>query len=326
MENSACVAILLATYNGEKFLEEQLRSILAQTYRDFVVVVRDDHSNDRTPAILAQWSKAHPDKIYLVSDARGNLHYVANFSRLMEICDTPYFALCDQDDVWLPDKLEIMIKEIQRLEHQFGEPMPILVHSDLRVVDSDLKEISSSLFSHLRLNVNQRRRLHYLLFENIVTGCALVGNRALLELARPIPDGIPYHDWWLALVAVSCGAMSTVAEPTVLYRQHGRNQVGAGSRKRRKTLRDASYIAQQPRKLKVTMAKVILAIQFRASLLLRIPADRMPWRNREFLCALSFPRNRDEAALLPWAKRTWLLARFLIVYARMLPIVLRWCY
>src|SRR5207248_2192149 len=91
MENSACVAILLATYNGEKFLEEQLRSILAQTYRDFVVVVRDDHSNDRTPAILAQWSKAHPDKIYLVSDARGNLHYVANFSRLMEICDTPYF-------------------------------------------------------------------------------------------------------------------------------------------------------------------------------------------------------------------------------------------
>jgi glycosyltransferase involved in cell wall biosynthesis len=326
MENSGRVAILLATYNGEKYLDEQIRSIFAQTYSDFVVVVRDDHSDDRTPQILAQWSLAQPDKIRVVSDNRGNLRSLGNFSYLMEVCDAPYFLFCDQDDVWLPNKIELMINEVRRLENQFGRTMPILIHSDLKVVDEDLEEIAPSLFDHLYLNVNRRRQLRYLLFDNIVVGCALVGNRALLELARPIPDGIPYHDWWVALVAASCGVLSTVAEPTVLYRQHDRNQVGAGPRKGRKTLRDARYIAQQPRKLKMTMARIILAIQFRACLLLRLAGHKMPRRKREFLRALSLPRSRDEAALLPWAKRTWLFVRFLILYLRMLPIVLHRCY
>src|SRR5205085_5494718 len=101
-----------------------------------------------------------------------------------------------------------------------------------------LEEIAPSFFGYLHWNVDRRRLLRSLLFDNTVTGCTVIGNRALLELARPIPEGIPYHDWWVALVAASCGVVSTITEPTIVYRQHGRNQVGAGPRLGRKTLRD----------------------------------------------------------------------------------------
>jgi hypothetical protein len=244
----------------------------------------------------------------------------------MEICDASYFAFCDQDDVWFPNKIDLMMNEVRRLEGQFGETTPILVHTDLVVVDKKLNQISPSLLDHLYLNASRRRRLDYLLFDNIVTGCALIGNRALLDLTRPIPAGIPYHDWWVALVAASCGVVSTVAEPTVLYRQHDGNLVGAGRRRGRKTLRDARYMAQQPRKMKLTIVRVILALQFRASLLLQTVGAKMPPRNREFLRALSLPRSGDEAAHLPWMKRTWLYFRCLMLYVRMLPIIVHRCF
>src|SRR6478736_4037707 len=115
------VAILLATYNGERYLDELMRSLLSQTYQDFVVIVRDDHSSDRTPAILAHWLAAQPDKISVASDDRGNLRSLGNFARLMELCDAPYFAFCDQDDVWLPNKIELAIAELRHLENQFGK-------------------------------------------------------------------------------------------------------------------------------------------------------------------------------------------------------------
>jgi glycosyltransferase involved in cell wall biosynthesis len=141
MKNRTRVAILLATYNGEKYLDEQLRSLLAQTYRDFVIIVRDDCSGDRTPEILAKWAAAHPGQIRVVSDDHGNLRSAANFSRLMQLCDEPYFAFSDQDDVWLPRKIELMVSEVRLLERKFGTKTPILVHSDLRAVDEDLEII-----------------------------------------------------------------------------------------------------------------------------------------------------------------------------------------
>src|SRR5271165_6209193 len=107
------VAVLLATYNGEKYLDELIGSLLSQTYRDFVVIARDDCSSDRTPEILARWSAAQPDKIRVVSDNCGNLRSLGNFSRLMEECDAPYFAFCDQDDVWLPNKIELAVNEVR---------------------------------------------------------------------------------------------------------------------------------------------------------------------------------------------------------------------
>jgi glycosyltransferase involved in cell wall biosynthesis len=326
MESSGRVAILLATYNGERYVDEQIRSLFAQTYSDFVIIVRDDHSSDRTPEILARWSASQPDKISVVSDDRGNLRSAGNFSRLMEVCDSPYFAFCDQDDVWLPNKVELMVNEIRRLESQFGKTMPILVHSDLKVVDGDLHEIAPSFFYyHLRTGLRKGRRLDHLIFINIVTGCALMGNRALLELARPLPAGILVHDWWLALIAASCGVLRTIPETTVLYRQHGNNQIGAGPRHGRSLWR-ARHILRQPRKLKARLAAAIATVQSQAHILLRVAGGKMSRRDREFLGAFCLPRRRDEVAGLPWAQRTLLFARFLIAYARALPIALQWCY
>src|SRR3989442_1455809 len=177
-------------------LIEQIQSLLDQTYRDFVIIVRDDHSGDKTPEIIARWAAAHPDKIRVVCDDRGNLRSAGNFSRLMDACDAPYFAFSDQDDVWLPNKIDRMMAEVRRLETEFGATVPILVHSDLRVVDAELREISPSFFHYLQTDLRKARRLPQLIVNNIVTGCAVMGNRALLDIARPIPADAFVHDWW----------------------------------------------------------------------------------------------------------------------------------
>jgi hypothetical protein len=326
MQSSGRVAILLATYNGERYLDELMRSLLSQTYQDFVVIVRDDHSSDRTPAIIDHWSAAQPNKISVVSDDRGNLHSLGNFARLMELCDAPYFAFCDQDDVWLPNKIERAITEVRHLESQFGKTTPILVHSDLKVVDGDLREIAPSFFSYSHINLGDAKRLDRMIINNAVQGCASMGNRALLKLGRPIPDGVLYHDWWVALVAASCGVLRTIAEPTILWRQHGQNQVGAGHWQRSSTLWDARHILRQPRVLKERMAKTMLSVQAQANVLLRFAGDKMPRRNREFLRAFCLPRQQDEVIRLPWMQRTWLHARFWMVYPRALFLALRRCH
>jgi Glycosyl transferase family 2 len=326
MQSDGRVAILLATYNGERYLDELMHSLLSQTHQDCVIIARDDHSSDGTPEILERWSVAHPDKVSVLSDDRGNLRSLGNFGRLMELCDAPYFAFCDQDDVWLPKKVELAINEVRRLESQFGRATPVLVHSDLKVVDGDLREIAPSFFRYSNIDLGKAERLDHMLINNFVQGCASMGNRSLLELGLPIPDEVPYHDWWIALLATSCGVMRTIDEPTILWRQHGRNQVGAGHRKRRSILWDARHILRQPKLLKVRMARAMMIIQSQASQLLRVAGDKMPHRNREFLRAFCLPRRRNDAPLLPLAQRTWLFARFLIVYARSLPLALRWCF
>ncbi len=320
------IAILLATYNGEKHLDEQIRSLFAQSHDDFVVLARDDGSTDRTPDILARWAAARPDKFRVVSDDRGNLRSSGNFLRLMELCDAPYFAFCDQDDVWLPHKLEVLLAALKQIEAVRSTRTPILVHSDLIVVDEALGVIAPSLFHYWHLNVRRGRRLRELLFNNIVTGCALLGNRALLEAAVPIPEAIQWHDWWVSLIAASCGVVSTVAESTVLYRQHGRNQVGAGQQKGHSSLWDGRHVLQQPRLLNVRMTKAMGIVQAQADVLLRTVGDRMPKRNREFLRVFCLPRLHDELRALPWARRTYLRVRHIIVYARAFPLALRWCY
>jgi glycosyltransferase involved in cell wall biosynthesis len=320
------VAILLATYNGEKYLDELIRSLLSQTYRNFVVMARDDQSNDQTPNILERWAAAHPDKVIVLSDEHGNLGSLRSFSLLMESCDAPYFALCDQDDVWLPNKVELSINEVRNLEDQSGEDTPILVHSDLKVVDANLREVSRSFFEYSGINTASAGRLDQLIINNIVAGCSSMGNRVLLELARPIPDGLPYHDWWLALVATSCGVLRTMVEPTILYRQHGENQVGAPHQQRGNVLWEARHVFLRPKLLKARIAKAMLIVQSQANMLLRVAGERMPRRNREFLQAFCLPQRRSEAALLPWPRRAWLFIRFLTIYVRELPLALRWCY
>lgn len=217
------IDILLATYNGERFIAEQLDSLLRQTWPDFRVLVRDDGSSDSTPDILKRYAAAYPAHITLCEDHR-NLGVIGNFAELMRLSDAPYIMFCDQDDVWLPGKVETSFAALRRLEHRHGGEVPLLVHTDLRVVNEALETMAPSFLRQARLQTGHT--LGRLLIKNNVTGCTTLFNRALLEKALPIPDNCLMHDWWIALVAAAFGHVSLLPRADILYRQHGRNVAG----------------------------------------------------------------------------------------------------
>lgn len=219
------IDILLATYNGEPFLEELLNSIIAQTSNTWHLTISDDGSTDNTGRIISSCRSRHPDKITVLTTSNETLGPSGNFARLLQQSGAEYAMFCDQDDVWLPRKIELTQGKMKELEELYGRDMPLLVHTDLKVVDSNLRLLSPSLWRYQRTDP-KATALAQLLVQNVATGCAVMINRALRELALPIPPDARMHDWWLALVAAVSGRIAHVAEPTVLYRQHSRNDSG----------------------------------------------------------------------------------------------------
>lgn len=134
--------------------------------------------------------------------------------------------LCDQDDVWNPDKIEITFHEMKRMEKLHGPETPILVHTDLRVVDSNLNGINPSLKKMLDVDYS-RTQLHHLLSQNILTGCTAMLNRPLCDLINEEPKYCVIHDWWIMLVASCFGFISSLDVQTIQYRQHNNNSIGA---------------------------------------------------------------------------------------------------
>jgi len=221
------VDILLATHNGAEFLGAQLDSILCQTLENWRLLVRDDCSADATPSILAGYQARFPDKITILSGEDRKLGAAGNFSLLLTAADADYIMLCDQDDVWAPGKIEKSMAVMEGLERLHGPALPLLVHTDLAVTDCGLTPIAGSLWKFQHSDPVNGVALNRLLTQNVVTGCTVMINRALRDLALPIPAGAVMHDWWLALVSSAFGAMGNIPEPTVLYRQHGANDIGA---------------------------------------------------------------------------------------------------
>lgn len=228
------VVIAMATYNGSKFIEEQIRSIQAQSHSDWLLFVRDDCSSDGTVQKVLQ-IESEDRRVRLVRDELGNRGAIGNFSTLMQIAleeNANYVFFADQDDVWHPKKIAILLATIQELELTRGVQTPVLVHCDLAVVNEELQPIAESFVKLSRLSPTSAE-LGVLLCQNQVTGCACVINRALLELACPIPTNVLMHDWWLALLASSVGKIGFVPQQLVLYRQHSSNVLGAVSLGRR---------------------------------------------------------------------------------------------
>jgi glycosyltransferase involved in cell wall biosynthesis len=221
------IEIVMSAYNGAPYLGGQLDSLLHQTLQDFRLLVRDDGSTDGTLDILADYEKRHPGKIVLVRDRTAHAGACAGFGRILEFTRSPYVMLCDQDDVWLPDKIEVTLGVLQTLERQLGSECPILMHTDLRVVDQDLHEVCDSCWKYLAIDVQQGALLPRLLIQNVVTGCTSMVNRALLHKALPISPKAVIHDWWLGLTAAAFGRIACLPEATVLYRQHPGNSIGA---------------------------------------------------------------------------------------------------
>jgi glycosyltransferase involved in cell wall biosynthesis len=242
----AHIDILLATYNGERFLEAQLDSLFGQTYTDFRIIVHDDGSTDRTMEILLAYHDRHPNKVLILADEHKGLGATQNFAHLLLHATAPYIAFCDQDDVWLPEKLEWSLGELQRLQNEFPGK-PAMVYSDLQVIDEAGNLLADSAWEQLQLDP-RFFTLNRLLIQNIPHGCAIMIDRAMQELVCPIPPEAMLHDHWIALSAVLLGAYQAIETPLVLLRNHSSNvtrrQTGKGEKLERylQNLRsDAAY-------------------------------------------------------------------------------------
>lgn len=219
------VAILLATYNGSKFLIDQIDSLLSQSYSSWKLYISDNGSTDTTLQIIENYCTKYPDRIFTLNN-NSALSAKANFSFLLHNVIADYYFFCDQDDFWFSYKLEITLHEMNKNEKTHSSEIPILVHTDLTVTDKNLKIISPSYWEYQNIDPS-KTRLSQLLVQNVVTGCTVVINKALRDIAIPVPNEVIMHDWWLALVASSFGYISCIKEPTIYYRQHGLNDVGA---------------------------------------------------------------------------------------------------
>ena len=222
------IVILMATFNGEKYLREQIESILKQTYTDWHLIVRDDGSTDSTLSILKYYQKVYPNKITIIIN-NGNKHGAKeNFFFLSKLAlkeKYKYIMYSDQDDIWKINKIAVTLKQLKEVEE--NGKIPVLVHTDLEVVDSKLNVISSSFIKYSKLDNNDS--LSHLLIQNNITGCTMLINRALLLKGLNIKNDekIIMHDWWFALVAAIYGKVVLLNKSAILYRQHGDNVVGA---------------------------------------------------------------------------------------------------
>lgn len=225
--------VLLASYNGAQYIKEQLRSILEQQNAKFDVIVSDDNSTDNTKAIVNEFvDQKEPVRFY--TNQSGSHGHKSNFNAAC--CkgietQSQYFCFSDQDDVWHVDKLNKMTQRMVELEQKYGANTPILIHSDLRVVDESLREIAPSFVKYQGLPNPRQHDFPKFYFQNVVTGCVTFFNRALLEVAAPIPQAVIVHDWWFAQCAKLFGVLDYIDEPLIDYRQHGENAIGAKSHK-----------------------------------------------------------------------------------------------
>ncbi len=221
----ALVHIVLATYNGEKFLHEQLDSLLNQTMQDFTIEVCDDGSQDETLDIVKEY-QARDSRITLHQNKK-NLGYVKNFIHGVKRSESPYIMLCDQDDVWNPDKIEVTLQKMQELEKN-NKNLPLLVFTDAMNYNSDTKEEMGCFHKNSRLDTAKMDAAH-LFMENKCIGCTIMLNHEVLPYLQEVPDEIRVHDWWFALICSHFGKIDYVDSPTLLYRQHGGNMIGGDS-------------------------------------------------------------------------------------------------
>ena len=210
---SALVSIALCTYNGSRFLAQQLDSLLAQTYANFEIVVVDDASTDDTAAILENYARLDPRIRIGVNPA--NVGFAQNFDRALARCRGTFIAPCDQDDVWLPEKISALVAAIDG--HALAYCDSTLVDEQGRPTGQRMSDIVPMLSTDDPVAFA---------FGNCVSGHAMLFRRELMELTRPVPAEF-FYDWWIAAVAASAGGIVYVAQSLVLYRQHGANVTDA---------------------------------------------------------------------------------------------------
>lgn len=220
------IDILMAVYNGEKYLSQQIDSILAQSSREWHLYICDDGSADRSYEIALEYAEKYPEQITAQKNETPSGSACANFMGMLKRSQAEYVMFSDQDDFWLPDKVWLTFEKMKQMEQVYGD-CPLLVHTEMEIVDSELNRISPSFTRFQGLNP-KCNTLNRLLCQNNVTGCTVMINRSLADLVKDAPAGnMLMHDWWIALAAATFGQIGFVDQPLNRYRQHGGNQLGA---------------------------------------------------------------------------------------------------
>ncbi len=220
------IDILMATYNGSKYIKEQIDSILNQSYRDFRLIISDDSSSDDTAKIIKQLSKN--DKRIVFFEQSINLGVVKNFEFLLEQVTSEYFMFSDQDDIWDKEKLQ---KSLDTLVKEKAD----LVYTDLRIIDENKNVIGDSYWKQKGFihKIKKYNNYEALFLNNYITGCTMLVKSKYIKQTEPhilpLPNGNKYmlHDNWTALIVAIQGKLAYVEEPLVNYRQHSQNQVGS---------------------------------------------------------------------------------------------------
>ncbi|MDF2608643.1 MAG: glycosyl transferase family 2 [Lachnospiraceae bacterium] len=228
------VNIIMTSYNGEKYIKEQIESIRASYYKNWRLWIFDDGSKDTTKQIVEDIISKDPNRIHFqVNDKNkgvtrnfldGILYLkqeIYNYSNDSQ----DYYMFCDQDDKWMPDKIDRTLNQMKKAEKTYGADSVLAVFTDALVVDKELKPLEQSFYKNSNLNT-KKVDLPHILMENKMIGCTIMFNHALFLKISKIPENARYHDWWIALIASAFGYISFLPEPTLLYRQHGNNIVG----------------------------------------------------------------------------------------------------
>lgn len=219
------VDILMGTYNAGKFLDEQLQSLFNQTHTDWHLIIRDDVSSDNTLEIIAKYMEKYPNKISLVK-SEDNIGAKANFNQLLRLATAEYIMFADHDDVWLDYKISATLGKMMELEKLTEKSVPLLVFTDKSITDENLKITSHSSVKAEKFDVI-RLIPQKLLMQNVASGCTIMINKPLLLLCGSIPKEAIMHDYYLVLLASLLGKIGYVDKPSMLYRQHSHNEIGA---------------------------------------------------------------------------------------------------
>jgi glycosyltransferase involved in cell wall biosynthesis len=219
------VYIVLATHQGEAFLPHLLASIRSQSFDEWTLLVRDDQSSDGTQRIL-QEAAAADQRVVLLDGAPARLGAAGNFAGLLletQRRQADYVLLADQDDAWHDDKVARQVQALWATDASGSTATPRLVFCDAAIIDDAGRTLDSSFLRYSRLPYQSSRPMATLLGRSFVLGCACAVNRALLDLALPLPESIASHDWWLTLCAAAAGEIACLDRPLLDYRRHGAN-------------------------------------------------------------------------------------------------------
>lgn len=220
------VAILLAAYNADKYLGVQIDSILSQTSSDWTLYIRNDESKDGTQTIIERYISRYPDRIVQIDKGGQNLGCNKNFYRLLEVIEAEYYMFADSDDYWMPGKVERNLEQIRKIEQKIPD-MPILVHNDMMVCDSELNVIHNSLWQFEKIQPEKFNSFGMLLVSPNVGGSTSIFNHLSKKYIFPVPDDNRiFFDHWISLCIAKNGHVCVDKFMLQKYRQHGNQECG----------------------------------------------------------------------------------------------------